>query len=259
MRNSTRENINSIKNADFKEGELAAIVEEYPYYSPAQFWLLSTYKKDLHKDFDKQAAVTGLFFNNPKWLYWQLFYQNNLAEKPINNVETFSSTESVSDEPESKVIIEEKNEEPESNVIIEDESEEPKGKVIIEDKSEEPIAFEPLYTVDYFASQGIKISNEALTNDKLGAQLKSFTEWLKSMKKIHSEKIAEGDEQTDTIIRHIAENSNKSLNVVTEAMAEVLLKQGKVEQTIEMYTKLSLNYPSRSAYFAEKIKSLKSV
>jgi hypothetical protein len=61
------------------------------------------------------------------------------------------------------------------------------------------------------------------------------------------------------MIRHIAESSNAGVNIVTEAMAEVLLKQGKVDQAIDIYEKLSLNYPSGSAYFAAKIKSLKSV
>src|SRR5690606_843064 len=42
------------------------------------------------------------------------------------------------------------------------------------DENEE-LAFEPLHTVDYFASQGIKIKEEQLTNDKLGKQVKSFT------------------------------------------------------------------------------------
>jgi hypothetical protein len=46
------------------------------------------------------------------------------------------------------------------------------------------LAFEPYHTVDYFASQGIKLSQEEVTKDKFGKQLKSFTEWLKTMKKL---------------------------------------------------------------------------
>ena len=47
------------------------------------------------------------------------------------------------------------------------------------------MVFEPMHLVDYFASQGIKLSEEVQTGDKLGKQLKSFTEWLKTMKKVH--------------------------------------------------------------------------
>ena len=122
----------------------------------------------------------------------------------------------------------------------------------------EPIAFEPLHTVDYFASQGIRITEEALTNDKLGAQMKSFTEWLKSMKKLHVSKLPEQNSLAEDIIQSSAEISNIDTEVLTEAMAEVLIKQDKKEKAIEMYNKLSLINPSKSAYFAAKIESIKS-
>ncbi|MBA2562807.1 MAG: hypothetical protein H0V14_07815 [Chitinophagaceae bacterium] len=77
------------------------------------------------------------------------------------------------------------------------------------------------------------------------------------MKKIPVQNLAEGDEYTDTKIQNIAETSNTNTEVVTEAMAEVLIKQNKLEKAIEMYVKLSLNNPSKSAYFAAKIQSLK--
>ncbi len=82
---------------------------------------------------------------------------------------------------------------------------------------------------------------------------------VKNNKKLHAGKIIEADEQTDKVIQHMAEGSNVNIEVVTEAMAEVLLKQGKPEQAIAMYNKLSLKYPARSGYFAAKTNSLKSV
>ncbi|HSN09549.1 MAG TPA: hypothetical protein VLS85_10940 [Hanamia sp.] len=121
------------------------------------------------------------------------------------------------------------------------------------------IPFEPLHTVDYFASQGIKLSEEALNDDQLGKQVKSFTAWLKSMKKLHPGQLPEQNEVIEKLIQTSSEVSNKSANVLTEAMAEVLLKQGKREKAIEMYEKLSLINPSKSAYFAAKIESLKII
>jgi hypothetical protein len=76
------------------------------------------------------------------------------------------------------------------------------------------------------------------------------------MKKVHTEKLAGGDEQTDKNIQRIAENSNAEAGVITEAMADVLIKQNKTEKAIEVYNKLSLINPSKSAYFAAKIESL---
>lgn len=125
--------------------------------------------------------------------------------------------------------------------------------------TEEPIVFEPLYTKDYFASQGIKLSEETLIKDKLGKQMKSFTEWLKTMKKINTDKQPEPDEVVDKQIQIIAEKSNQTEEVVTEAMADVLLLQGKHEKAVEMYEKLSLINPAKSAYFAAIIQVIKKV
>lgn len=127
-----------------------------------------------------------------------------------------------------------------------------------ENQNEDSLAFEPLHTVDYFASQGIKLREEDLTDDKLGQQVKSFTAWLKSMKRLHSDKTPGQDAVIEQIIRTSAESSNTESDVLTEAMAEVLLKQNKVEKAIEMYEKLKLSNPSKSAYFAAKIESLKN-
>jgi hypothetical protein len=123
----------------------------------------------------------------------------------------------------------------------------------------ETVAFEPLHTVDYFASQGIKINEEELANDHLVKQVKSFTAWLKSMKKLHPGQLPEQNEVIEKIIQASSESSNKDANVLTEAMAEVLVKQGKREKAMEMYQKLSLLNPSKSAYFAAKIENLKLV
>ncbi|KAA9038504.1 hypothetical protein FW778_13150 [Ginsengibacter hankyongi] len=128
----------------------------------------------------------------------------------------------------------------------------------IAEKEEEIIAFEPLHTVDYFASQGIKITEELLTNDKLGSQMKSFTAWLKSMKKLHPGKLEEQSLATEKLIQTSADESNINTEILTEAMAEVLIKQDKKEKAIEMFSKLSLINPSKSAYFAARIESIKS-
>ncbi len=126
------------------------------------------------------------------------------------------------------------------------------------ENDDEIIAFEPLHTVDYFASQGIKINEELLTNDKLGSQMKSFTAWLKSMKKLHPGKLEEQSLATEKLIQTSADESNINTEILTEAMAEVLIKQDKKEKAIEMFSKLSLINPSKSAYFAARIESIKS-
>ncbi len=123
---------------------------------------------------------------------------------------------------------------------------------------DEAPVFEPYHTIDYFASQGIKLRLEDLTNDKFGRQLKSFTDWLRSMKRIGPVKADDLPEITpnDAIIQKDAEESVETSEVDTEAMAEVWIKQGKTARAIAIYHKLSLLNPSKSHYFAAKIEQL---
>jgi BMFP domain-containing protein YqiC len=128
----------------------------------------------------------------------------------------------------------------------------------LKEMKETDLVFEPFHTVDYFASQGIKISQEEAPKDKFGKQLKSFTEWLKTMKRLPAAEIASSVERSsEQKIENLAADSVNSADVVTEAMAEVWLRQGNKEKAIEIYNKLILLYPSKSAYFAAKIDSLK--
>ncbi len=121
------------------------------------------------------------------------------------------------------------------------------------------LTFEPFHTVDYFASQGIKLSQDEAGKDKLGKQLKSFTDWLKTMKRlpvVDEKKLVETS--TEKKVQVLAEDSVHGSDVYTEVMAEVWLKQGNPQKAIEIYHKLSLLNPSRMAYFAAKIDHLKS-
>ncbi len=120
------------------------------------------------------------------------------------------------------------------------------------------LSFEPLFMTDYFASQGIKLSEGMKSDDKLGRQLKSFTDWLKSMKKTHPEATGDRDGAiADVMVQSMAVQSNRQDNVITESMAEVFALQGKRQKAIGIYQKLSLLNPGKSAYFAAKIENLK--
>lgn len=125
------------------------------------------------------------------------------------------------------------------------------------------IGFDPYHTIDYFASQGIKLKLEELAKDKLGQQLKSFTEWLRSMKRIGPAGIngasAQLDETAQQVIQNIADTSIEGKDIVTEAMAEVWVKQGNYRKAIAIYEKLSLQNPVKSPYFADRIQQLKAL
>ncbi len=123
-----------------------------------------------------------------------------------------------------------------------------------------PFESEPYYTIDYFASQGIKFDYNKEPHDKLTTKMLKFTDWLKKMKNVKPENmVVEEDPELDKAIQNIAASSNQSKEIVTETMAEIFAKQGKNEKAIQLYIKLSFLLPDKTAYFAAKIKELKGI
>jgi hypothetical protein len=119
---------------------------------------------------------------------------------------------------------------------------------------------EPFYTVDYFASQGIKIDLTKQPQDKLTLQLRRFTDWLKQVKGQSPNPQDLGtDPELEKAIANIAKTSIAAREIVTETMADVFIKQGKVDKAIQLYIKLSFLDPHKSAYFAHRIQQLKGI
>ncbi|TAD85642.1 MAG: hypothetical protein EAY75_10850 [Bacteroidetes bacterium] len=115
--------------------------------------------------------------------------------------------------------------------------------------------FTPYHLVDYFASQGIKLSLAELPNTSFDKKVMSFTQWLKTMKKVNFETQAV-QAKNDPAVEASAKASLHKEDVVTEAMALVLEQQGKDAQAIQLYLKLLLLHPEKSAFFAGRISEL---
>ncbi len=243
---------------------LEQLTTAHPYFSPAQFYLLQQIK-DGSEAYKKQASKTTLLFNNPYWLNFQL--QQTKHPVPLKE----ETVVELKHEPGDDIVkIEEPIPEKEEEIIIETEEETIMEKEIEPMKIElklpqeknvmnEMPLFEPMHMVDYFASQGIKLSEETQNADKLGKQLRSFTEWLKTMKKVHVDNQGPATGQTDVAIQTLAEKSNTEDEVLTVSMADVFAKQGKFDKAREVLEKLSLLNPAKSAYFAAKIEHLKEL
>ena len=207
---------------------LKNITEQHPYFGLAYFYTLKNSVPNTAA-YNEIAAKTALFYTSKFYLQAKLINKNT-----TNNVE-------------------QPTEDHQPVLALPDE-------IVKEDKPQvekDEILFEPLHASDYFASQGIKLSEEALGADKLGKQLKSFTAWLKTMKKVHPDKLAAVTAITETAVQTQAEKSNIEEEIVTEPMAEAYILQNKTAKAVDIYNKLSLLNPAKSAYFAAKIDSLK--
>ena len=138
----------------------------------------------------------------------------------------------------------------------------PQAAAAATDAAADALLFEPYHTVDYFASQGIAVPADIESATRGGAEQKpldkkvqSFTQWLKQMKKLNYEPAI--NKPSDPAVDAQAIKSLQKDSIITEAMAQVLLKQGKKEQAGHVYTKLMLLHPEKSAYFAARLQELK--
>jgi hypothetical protein len=276
-----QQNLSGLADKDF----LQQVTKEHPYFTPAQFYLLQQMPTD-DIGYNEQAAKAAVLFNNAHWLNFKLKYSGDKEiavplTMPAESLVSYTNT-SITTAVIEKTLLAEKITGAEAAVetrtaeqIMLSENKE-HGEEPISDEEIAPmkftlqmpqiknttadaLTFEPMHLVDYFASQGIKLSDEVQTADKLGKQLKSFTEWLKTMKKIHVPDSDATAVQSDMDIQNMAEKSNAQGEVLTESMAEVLAQQGKVGKAVEVYKKLSLLNPSKIAYFAAKIEQLKGL
>ena len=237
-------------NSFGEHSNLEKITERYPYFSVAHFFLLQQ-SNPSQENYERTAAKTALHFANPYLLNQQLnagAIMEQAAPTPVAQEETI----------ENKVVAKDAEVE-EPGIVLAVPAAETTGTHTehTRDNNDAPLLFEPLHTTDYFASQGIKMSEVVQPGDKIGRQLKSFTEWLKTMKKVHPEGLKEKNEGSiDPAVQKLAEKSNTEEEVITESMAEVYLQQGKTNKAKEIYEKLSLLNPSKNAYFAAKLNEI---
>ena len=261
--------------------ELQQYADRYPYFGAAQLLLTKKLQTENTERYQNQLQKTNLFFHNPLWVQ-QLLNDTGTAtikavEKTEQPVEMDLPVKEILPEPAQPVIIEDAVSLAEAvaedrKPVIEPAPEafpeitKATEPVIVEKTEAESAAivnttdliFEPYHTVDYFASQGIKFREEEKPVDKFSLQLKSFTEWLKTMKKLPVAEMARSVETaSEKKVEQMAEHSLEDREIITEAMAEVWEKQGNREKAIEVYSKLSLLEPAKSPYFAAKIEILK--
>jgi len=244
---------------DVETAELEQLARQYPYFGAVQYLLAKKLYLENKEEYKTAAQKAALHFVNPIWLRFNLTEAQQNEEEIGNSQisfeqrETLNENEGLVDEfPETDNAENEKL----SSLLKEQAAAFEKP---VEETSTLGLETLPYHRVDYFDSQGIKLDAEKEASDKLGVQLKRFTDWLKQMKRINSYPTDLGtDQKAESEVQNLAEHSNEREEVVTEAMAEVFIKQGKPEQAIHIYEKLSFLNPSKSAYFAAKIGDLKA-
>jgi hypothetical protein len=258
---------------------LQQLAEEYPYFAPVQFFLAAALRQESQSAANAQVIKTALYFNNPHWLQWQLQHSITKKEKESGKAAIWQDTKPAStpvDTTEAEQLAVDETDEPipeevdaeipaatetKLSGMLSEQLADFKKPVEDTDQLEIDKEKERLHTIDYFASQGIRIDLSQLPQDKLSSNVRKFTDWLKQMKNPQSAQAIDlgTSSEMENAVMEIAKTSNVSREVLTEAMAEVLAKQGQVEKAVQLFIKLSFINPEKSSYFAARIEQLKGI
>jgi DNA-binding SARP family transcriptional activator len=235
--------------------ELQQYADRHPYFGAVQLLLTKKMQAENHQGYNEQLQKTFLYFNNPLWVEQLL---NETGNATIIKAGTTREKETSVAVSATAVSIAEEASVTVSAAIAQEEKTAPEKPFTKTEPADTGFVFEPYHTVDYFASQGIKLKEEDKPADKFGRQLKSFTEWLKTMKRLPVVEVAAAPvTHVEQKVEELAAHSITDREVVTETMAEVWEKQGNASKAIEIYHKLSLLEPAKSTYFAARIEELK--
>ncbi|MBI5371140.1 MAG: hypothetical protein HZA79_03825 [Sphingobacteriales bacterium] len=247
--------------------ELTAYAESNPYFGAAQLLLAKKFQAELPEKFEEQYQKTLLYFHNPLWVEHLLNETGAaLIHRPEKEV---TAVPAPVEEPAVEMVQPEQPAMPGIPEPVNPELAAPAETVeplspaepappVTPATATNDLLFEPYHLVDYFASQGIRFKEEDKPSDEFGKQLKSFTDWLKTLKRLPVTELGNTiSVQAEQKVEQMAGQSITDREILTEAMAEVWEKQGNVLKATEIYSKLSLLEPAKSPYFAAKIEALK--
>jgi hypothetical protein len=250
-----------------KTEQLNVVINEYPYFQLARALQLKGLNKTNNFKYNQALKKTAAYTIDRKVLF-DFITSQKFVSKTKPQIEILEEIDVI--EPETIEILHKK---------ITDSFIETKKEVALNETEEkEPITIDSKEKATEILEIGTPI-------DFKSAEPHSFNEWMQliSREPIQRETPVESPKETsknkskfnliDKFIRSnpkikpIAKNSqnlevsnessNENESIMTETLAKVYLEQKKYDNAIKAYHILSLKYPEKSSFFANRIKAIK--
>ncbi|WP_350286223.1 hypothetical protein [uncultured Croceitalea sp.] len=266
-----------------KTRELEGILEEYPYFQAARALHLKGLKNLDSYKYNNALKTTAAHTTDREVLFDFItskeFDQNEIANSILGRSEKLEEKEIISEAVEAN---------PDTAIILGESEEKSPLPQNIEDA--EQILNPALFKTKEIAQTTTE--GDTLINLELGKPLPftksekhSFNEWLQlaSKKPIQRAEPSEGDQLSKKkkfeLLDKFIENNPKIVpkpdakpkvdikasvkidqnQLMTETLAKVYLEQKKYKKAVQAYKILSLKYPEKSGFFADRIRAVKNL
>ncbi|SFS59548.1 hypothetical protein [Lutibacter maritimus] len=266
---------------------LESIIHEFPYFQAVKALQLKNFKNNNSFKYNEALKKTAAYTIDRKVLF-EYITSLNFDKKTVNEIEILEEIEVI--EPEtvkvlhSKITSLFKSKKQKEEPILPEEKVDTNPPAISETNNREEIE------IVLTNSEETKEANEVLELGKplqfSSAEPHSFNEWMQliSQKPIErEEKASKTDKisskiedkfslidkfiETNPKIKPVdkqavnvdisAESNYQSESLMTETLAKVYLEQKKYDNALQAYRILSLKYPEKSSFFANRIKAIK--
>jgi hypothetical protein len=235
--------------------EIQEVIREFPYFSAAHLLLAKKLKEEDSLSYEKQLNLTAAYVPSRKVLYnlihnderkWEATFEQHADDAaefivPTPAIEA-TLLETVEEDELDKLI----RSQAAQNYVFDPEPEEKKpeqkSRLIPELPENQKLEFSGW--LEYFEGHRI---------DPLDIQHKIIDEFIQREPEIAIKVPA------DAPVHNLARDSSRDMNdeMVTETLAKIHLDQGNRTKAIEIYERLKLKYPEKSAYFAAQIEFIK--
>ena len=267
-----KQKIEELINGTFKADEsgmndLKALRRDYPYFAALQLLYLQHYKEQQPESYARELTALSCYISDAG-RFTMLVNHEHLVEPTLLRASEFrgKAGRKAMQENIARTIEEEKersNEKAHIDDLVKPSVESVVNPAFKLGGTEVLIMGDPIEHDDSFPPpiEQLKVSDGAnlleLDEQKKKSRIKEKNNELieKFIKQAPSEKITiDPAKFTNEDLSEKSSRENESF--LTETLAQIYLKQGFVQKAIDVYTKLSLKYPEKSAYFASKITEL---